>query len=174
MQAGLSCGDPSLFGFEGAGPSKGISCPWIRSRFAALITPSTLHGEGGRGPVPAGGGVLRGNEFPSGPIVIPFVPRSPNGSPAKRVPYFPASSVPRTKAQRSGFCWKRRRDGAKRMRADRRAKRREVRDDDGPLVKRLRRRPLTPQTWVRFPHGSPSPLNLRFSGGPQIDHARGE
>ncbi len=25
----------------------------------------------------------------------------------------------------------------------------------GPLVKRLRRRPLTPQTWVRFPHGSP-------------------
>ena len=28
-------------------------------------------------------------------------------------------------------------------------------DIDGPLVKRLRRRPLTPQTWVRFPHGSP-------------------
>ena len=28
-------------------------------------------------------------------------------------------------------------------------------DDDGPLVKRLRRGPLTPQTWVRFPHGSP-------------------
>ena len=27
--------------------------------------------------------------------------------------------------------------------------------DDGPLVKRLRRGPLTPQTWVRFPHGSP-------------------
>ncbi len=26
---------------------------------------------------------------------------------------------------------------------------------DGPLVKRLRRGPLTPQTWVRFPHGSP-------------------
>ena len=25
----------------------------------------------------------------------------------------------------------------------------------GPLVKRLRRRPLTPQTWVRFPYGSP-------------------
>ena len=25
----------------------------------------------------------------------------------------------------------------------------------GPLVKRLRRGPLTPQTWVRFPHGSP-------------------
>ena len=26
---------------------------------------------------------------------------------------------------------------------------------NGPLVKRLRRRPLTPQTGVRFPHGSP-------------------
>ena len=25
----------------------------------------------------------------------------------------------------------------------------------GPLVKRLRQRPLTPLTWVRFPHGSP-------------------
>ena len=25
----------------------------------------------------------------------------------------------------------------------------------GPLVKRLRQRPLTPFTWVRFPHGSP-------------------
>ena len=31
-------------------------------------------------------------------------------------------------------------------------------DDDGPLVKRLRRGPLTPQTWVRFPHGSPKIL----------------
>ena len=28
-------------------------------------------------------------------------------------------------------------------------------DDEGPWVKRLRRGPLTPQTWVRFPHGSP-------------------
>ena len=28
-------------------------------------------------------------------------------------------------------------------------------DGCGPLVKRLRRRPLTPQTWVRFPYGSP-------------------
>ena len=26
---------------------------------------------------------------------------------------------------------------------------------NGPLVKRLRQRPLTPLTWVRFPHGSP-------------------
>ena len=26
----------------------------------------------------------------------------------------------------------------------------------GPLVKRLRQRPLTPLTWVRFPHGSPN------------------
>ena len=25
----------------------------------------------------------------------------------------------------------------------------------GPLVKRIRQRPLTPLTWVRFPHGSP-------------------
>ena len=25
----------------------------------------------------------------------------------------------------------------------------------GPVVKRLRQRPLTPLTWVRFPHGSP-------------------
>ena len=31
----------------------------------------------------------------------------------------------------------------------------EADSDDGPLVKRLRRGPLTPQTWVRFPHGSP-------------------
>ena len=29
----------------------------------------------------------------------------------------------------------------------------------GPLVKRLRQRPLTPLTWVRFPHGSPLPAN---------------
>ena len=28
-------------------------------------------------------------------------------------------------------------------------------DRYGPLVKRLRQRPLTPLTWVRFPHGSP-------------------
>ena len=28
----------------------------------------------------------------------------------------------------------------------------------GPLVKRLRQRPLTPLTWVRFPHGSPLPF----------------
>ena len=28
-------------------------------------------------------------------------------------------------------------------------------DKHGPLVKRLRQRPLTPLTWVRFPHGSP-------------------
>ena len=26
----------------------------------------------------------------------------------------------------------------------------------GPLVKRLRQRPLTPLTWVRFPYGSPN------------------
>ena len=32
---------------------------------------------------------------------------------------------------------------------------------NGPLVKRLRRRPLTPETGVRFPHGSPfSQYNL--------------
>ena len=31
----------------------------------------------------------------------------------------------------------------------------------GPLVKRLRRGPLTPQTWVRFPHGSPFQIALR-------------
>ena len=30
----------------------------------------------------------------------------------------------------------------------------------GPLVKRLRQRPLTPLTWVRFPHGSPKTLQL--------------
>ena len=35
-----------------------------------------------------------------------------------------------------------------------------VRSDDGPLVKRLRRRPLTPQTWVRFPYGSPIKIFL--------------
>ena len=34
----------------------------------------------------------------------------------------------------------------------------------GPLVKRLRRRPLTPQTGVRFPHGSPNFI-LADSGG---------
>ena len=33
----------------------------------------------------------------------------------------------------------------------------------GPLVKRLRRRPLTPQTWVRFPYGSPL-KNKCFAG----------
>ena len=32
--------------------------------------------------------------------------------------------------------------------------------DDGPLVKRLRRGPLTPQTWVRFPHGSPKLVSI--------------
>ena len=32
---------------------------------------------------------------------------------------------------------------------------------NGPLVKRLRRRPLTPQTWVRFPYGSPLKNKLR-------------
>ena len=37
----------------------------------------------------------------------------------------------------------------------------EVCDDDGPLVKRLRRGPLTPQTWVRFPHGSPLQIAIR-------------
>ena len=37
-----------------------------------------------------------------------------------------------------------------------------VRSDDGPLVKRLRRRPLTPQTWVRFPYGSPLKSKLRI------------
>ena len=44
-------------------------------------------------------------------------------------------------------------------------------DDEGPLVKRLRRGPLTPQTWVRFPHGSPiflfcsaqNPLQMHIS-----------
>ena len=30
----------------------------------------------------------------------------------------------------------------------------------GPLVKRLRQRPLTPLTWVRFPHGSPKYSSL--------------
>ena len=30
-------------------------------------------------------------------------------------------------------------------------------DDDGPLVKWLRRRPLTPQTRVRLSYGSPKP-----------------
>ena len=33
---------------------------------------------------------------------------------------------------------------------------------DGPLVKRLRRRPLTPETGVRFSHGSPI-LLTRYS-----------
>ena len=50
----------------------------------------------------------------------------------------------------------------------------EADSDDGPLVKRLRRGPLTPQTWVRFPHGSPLQIALRtekhrqrhFSVGP--------
>ena len=45
----------------------------------------------------------------------------------------------------------------------------EARADDGPLVKRLRRGPLTPQTWVRFPHGSPffhgNPNSLFTNGG---------
>ena len=42
---------------------------------------------------------------------------------------------------------------------------------DGPLVKRLRRRPLTPQTWVRFPHGSPfSALFLGLDNGVQIEY----
>ena len=42
---------------------------------------------------------------------------------------------------------------------------------DGPLVKRLRRRPLTPQTWVRFPHGSPPfPLLLGLDKGVQIEY----
>ena len=35
-----------------------------------------------------------------------------------------------------------------------------VRINDGPLVKRLRQRPLTPLTWVRFPYGSPFSLIL--------------
>ena len=32
----------------------------------------------------------------------------------------------------------------------------------GPLVKRLRQRPLTPLTWVRFPHGSPKTLQHKL------------
>ena len=35
---------------------------------------------------------------------------------------------------------------------------------NGPLVKRLRRRPLTPQTGVRFPHGSPIKEDWRQGG----------
>ncbi len=37
----------------------------------------------------------------------------------------------------------------------------------GPLVKRLRQRPLTPLTWVRFPHGSPksTPAHKKQSSG---------
>ena len=34
----------------------------------------------------------------------------------------------------------------------------------GPLVKRLRQRPLTPLTWVRFPHGSPKSSALKEAG----------
>ena len=37
----------------------------------------------------------------------------------------------------------------------------------GPLVKRLRQRPLTPLTWVRFPHGSPKYSSLAQS----VEHA---
>ncbi len=29
---------------------------------------------------------------------------------------------------------------------------------NGPLVKRLRHRPLTAKTWVRFPYGSPEKI----------------
>ena len=49
--------------------------------------------------------------------------------------------------------------------------------DDGPLVKRLRRGPLTPQTWVRFPHGSPffsSQLFTRRPGCAKISWQRKE
>ena len=35
-------------------------------------------------------------------------------------------------------------------------------DDDGPLVKWLRRRPLTPQTRVRLSYGSPFESKLRI------------
>ena len=38
---------------------------------------------------------------------------------------------------------------------------------NGPLVKRLRQRPLTPLTWVRFPHGSPKYSSLAQS----VEHA---
>ena len=34
----------------------------------------------------------------------------------------------------------------------------------GPLVKRLRQRPLTPLTWVRFPYGSPDKKHLLKCG----------
>ena len=36
-------------------------------------------------------------------------------------------------------------------------------DDDGPLVKWLRRRPLTPQTRVRLSYGSPLKSKLRIA-----------
>ena len=44
----------------------------------------------------------------------------------------------------------------------------EADSDDGPLVKRLRRGPLTPQTWVRFPHGSPFFFGLEANASLQI------
>ena len=38
----------------------------------------------------------------------------------------------------------------------------------GPLVKRLRQRPLTPLTWVRFPHGSPFIVGVDDNEGPPV------
>ena len=37
-------------------------------------------------------------------------------------------------------------------------------DTHGPLVKRLRLRPLTPTTWVRFPYESPFFTSLYLAG----------
>ena len=42
----------------------------------------------------------------------------------------------------------------------------------GPLVKRLRQRPLTPLTWVRFPHGSPKNTPAYAGVIFRVSHAR--
>ena len=42
----------------------------------------------------------------------------------------------------------------------------------GPLVKRLRQRPLTPLTWVRFPHGSPKNTPAYAGVFFRVSHAR--
>ena len=77
----------------------------------------------------------------------------------------------RIEAQRSGFDSERRNSGM--IRSFRRQPKasggnegNEADFDDGPLVKRLRRGPLTPQTWVRFPHGSPKVSTNNDEGPP--------
>ena len=44
----------------------------------------------------------------------------------------------------------------------------------GPLVKRLRQRPLTPLTWVRIPLGSPKKRLTRESSGGIIMNVLGQ